>query len=493
MEETKDISIPLQMNLVPFAKEFAKGVNQVMEGHVSNGFNTLAKGAVNYFSSAGFEREDMADGLAMLAEAEIASKEQERKLSTFQPARPYSMIATQKKTSEIQEMITLMNNFLMCNELIFCNLEQNYAYRILDLLKEKGLYCHQLKKYTNKLRDVTGALQIRIRDSNQLATIRSCSLIMPSARYSKEFQDISGGVATKLQLAFSRMFDVKLKLIRMDSKEIAKKLELKHPDLVSEIFTLLSLAETSIELFAFCQKQIRISGRGRLIDHTIKSTHHEAVRNIARNLIDQFVSRKTVLPKEEASRAREHVKEFQVDLVKDEMFEMFNAQYMAVRIEYIEFYLASVRTDIENGTVSRGLIREVWHRLGTKQATKSFFKQLAKIPISYKEDTNAMDVAGEISSWNGKAKTLDTFRRLCAEGNYAEKPKESDDEFRCRVLRTVARMYKGELPNDVLASLVRSHGTKKAIVEQLQKAGFELKPTLIRVKKMKASELKQIA
>ena len=405
----------------------------------------------------------------------------------------YSMVTTQKDTSEIKDMITLMNNYLMCSELIFCDLEQKYAFRILKILEEKGLYRHQLKKYANKLREVTGQLQIRIRDNDRMATFRSCKLTMPSGRYSSEFHDEGGGVAAKLQLAFMRMFDVKLKLVRLDNKEIAKKMNLKHPDLMSEIFTLLALAETAIELFAFCQKQIRIAGRGRLIDHTVKSMHHESVRNAVRNLMDQFVNRSAIMPEKETVRARDHVKEFQEALVKDEMFKMFNAQYISLRMDYIEFYLASVRMQMEEGMISRGLIREVWHRLGTRQATKSFFGQLARIPLPNDDDTNTMDVASAISSWEGKAKTLDMFRRLCAEGNYAEKPKEDEQQFQYRVLRTVARMHKGKLPDDVLASLIRSHGTKKAVLEQLQNAGYELKPTLERVKKMKASELKQMA
>ena len=405
----------------------------------------------------------------------------------------YSMVSTQKDTSEIKEMITLMNNYLMCSELIFCDLEQKYAFRILKLLEEKGLYRHQLKKYANKLREVTDMLQMRIRDNDRMATFRSCKLTFPSSRYCSEFYEQGGGVAAKLQLAFMRMFDVKLKLIRMDNREIAKKMNLKHPDLLSEIFTLLALAETSIELFAFCQKQIRITGRGRLIDHTVKSMHHESVRNAVRNLMDHFVNRSAIMPETETVRAREHVKEFQTELVQDSMFQMFNAQYIAVRMKYIEFYMASVRMEIENRTIGRGLIREVWNRLGTRQSTKSFFGQLARIPIPSDDDTNTMDVASVISSWKEKTKTLDEFRRLCVEGNYAEKPKESELQFQCRVLRTVARMHKGQLPDDVIASLVKTHGTKKAVLEQLQRAGFELKPTRDRIRKMKASELKQMA
>jgi hypothetical protein len=278
----------------------------------------------------------------------------------------------------------------------------------------------------------------------------------------------------------------------MDNREVAKKLNLKHPDLMSEIFTLLALSETAVDLYTFCHKRVRSIGRGRLIDRSVKSTHHESVRNAAKGLVDQFLSRNAEMPEAESLRARKHVEEFQMELMQDEAFEMFNAQYMATRIDYIEFYLGSVRMEIEKGTVGKALIREVWKRLGTKQATKSFFKQLAKIPIPTDEDTNVTDVASAISEWNGKVKTVDLFRRLCIEGEFVEPPKESDEEFRGRVLRTVARKFNGQLPDDVLSTLMRTHGTKKAVVEQLEKAGFELEPTLKRVKAMKAAELKKL-
>lgn len=494
MKETvsSNVEVPLQMNRMPFEAKLAEGLDRLRNGDISGGFTTFGKGAVEYFSSAGWTPQEMSDGLAMLAEAEVRFNQQKRKETSFIPSKPYSMVATQKKASEIREVITLMNNYLMCNEIIFCDLEQKYTFRILDMLEEKGLYRHQMKKHANRLRELTGTLQMRIRDNDRMSTWRSSGLIMPSNRYADSMYEQMGGIASKLQVAFLEMFDIKLKLIRLDSRELVRKMNLKHTDLLSEVFTMLALTETAIELFAFCQKQIRIAGRGRLIDHTIKSTHHESVRNAVKGLLDQFVSRGTDVPKEEALRAREHVKEFQQELVKDGMFEMFNAQYMSLRMDYIEFYLASARMEIENGTVGRGLIREVWKRLGTRQAAKSFFRQLAGIPLPQDDDVNEADVAHAISQWEGRVKTVDLFRRLCLEGKFGEGEKETDEQFRCRVLRTVARKFKGQLPDDVLATLVKAHGTKKAVVEQLEKAGFELAPTLRKVRKMKAAELKSL-
>jgi hypothetical protein len=494
MEKTTtfEASIPFQMNHRAYAAELASAFNQANHGDTRNAFTTLAKGTVDFFAKAGYTHEEMADGVVKIMEMEANRIEEERKISTFQCKRSYSMISTQRKASEIWEFVNIMNNFLLCHEIILCDLEQKYAYRILDLLKEKGLYKHLLKKHANQLRELTGMLQMRIRNSDKMATQRSCSLVMNSQRYVDRMFEEAGGIGHKLQQAFIRMFDVKLKLIRMDSRELSKAINLKHTDLMSEIFTLLAITETAIEVFEFCAKQIRIAGRGRLIDHSIKSTHHESVRNAVRGLIDQFVSRNSDMPEEEMLRARQHVKDMQADLAKDEMFEMFNAQYMALRIDYIEFYLASVRMEIENGTVSRGLIREVWKRLGSKQATKSFFKQLAKMPIPTDEDATIVDVARVMEEWDGQVKTVDQFRRLCAEGTFAEPTKETDEEFRHRVLRTVARKFKGQLPDDVLSTVVRLHKTKKSVIEQLEQAGFELAPTIHRVKRMKASELKKL-
>jgi hypothetical protein len=97
-----------------------------------------------------------------------------------------------------------------------------------------------------------------------------------------------------------------------------------------------------------------------------------------------------------------------------------------------------------------------------------------------------------MEEWDGQVKTVDQFRRLCAEGTFAEPTKETDEEFRHRVLRTVARKFKGQLPDDVLSTVVRLHKTKKSVIEQLEQAGFELAPTIHRVKRMKASELKKL-
>ena len=108
------------------------------------------------------------------------------------------------------------------------------------------------------------------------------------------------------------------------------------------------------------------------------------------------------------------------------------------------------------------------------------------------EDAEALDLARSIAMSKKKQEAMNSFRSLCVNGERILPPVEPEEVLQYRVLRTVARKSNGIIPDEVLVLLMRAHGTKKALMEQLEKAGFELKPTLNKVRKMKASELKQI-
>ena len=109
------------------------------------------------------------------------------------------------------------------------------------------------------------------------------------------------------------------------------------------------------------------------------------------------------------------------------------------------------------------------------------------------EDAEALDLAKSIAMSEKKQEAMNSFRSLCVNDERILPPEEPKEVWQHRVLRTVARKSNGIIPDEILASLMQAHGTKKALMEQLKKAGFELKPTLNKIRKMKASELKQIA
>lgn len=426
--------------------------------------------------------------------AEMMEKQKSRmvKVVPQQPSRGYSMISTMRSAEEIQEDIHVLTTFLACSELLFADEMQRHSFRILDMLKEKNLYRHELKKYANKLKEVTDNMMYRSNDTDRHVTIKQCLLTTPYHSYGKDFYEEGGGLLNRMVITFHRNFELKLKRIQMDNLWIAKEMKMKHPDLVSEIFTLSALAKKDIELFDSVQKRIEAVARGRLKSKSrIKSTHSEAMLNATMNLSDRFVNRMAVIPEEPALLMQKHLAEFYQDISGQEQFEFFNSQFMALKMEYIEYYLARLRMDMDKGRMKVAQIRDVWYRLGKKHAVKKFFTELASVKLP-KKDFDAWDVVKKISYFKGEQNAMNTFRRMCLDGTKIEPDKEPDEVWQCRVLRVIARQHGGLLPDDVIRSLMKSHITKKGVMDRLELAGFELKPTLQRIKKMKASELKQL-
>jgi hypothetical protein len=426
--------------------------------------------------------------------AEMMKKQESRlvKIVPQQPGAVYRMTSSLRSAEEIQQDIHVLTTFLACSELLFANEMQRYSYRILNMLKEKNLYRHELKKYANKLKEVTDTMMWRSNDTDRHVTLKQCLMATPYHSYGADFYEEGGGLLNRMAINFHRNFELKFKRIQMDNLWIAKEMKMKHPDLVSEIFTLSALARTDIELFDEVQKRIESVARGRLKSKSrIKSLHSEAMLNASMNLSDKFVSRTAVMPEKPALLMRKHVAEFQKDITGEEQFEFFEGQFLALKMDYIEYYLARLRMDMDKGRLSVAQIRDVWYRLGKKHAAKKFFMELASIKLP-KKDFDAWDLSKKIATSTGDQKAMNSFRRMCVEGTRIEPDKEPDEVWQCRVLRSIARQHKGMLPDDVIRSIIKSHPTKKSLMERLELAGFELLPTLRRVRKMKASELKQL-
>ena len=153
--------------------------------------------------------------------------------------------------------------------------------------------------------------------------------------------------------------------------------------------------------------------------------------------------------------------------------------------------VASIYMDMRNGKVGMGEKRFVLEKLGTKHRAKKFFGQLAAIPLYDEEDMDVIDVMECISSHNGNHKEIDRFRKFCVNGTKFELP-ESEDKQEQRMLRILARRNNYMLPDDILRVMIMKHKTKKELVDRLSASGFELAPTLRRVRKMKLAEIKQL-
>lgn len=407
--------------------------------------------------------------------------------------RSPSLLTTTRSTEEIQQHIEMMQMYRICVELIFSAELQRYAHHILKLLQEKGLYRHQMKRYANALKEATERLQRMCNVSNRELVTVQAEMVSAKGLYVKDYYEDGGDIINRLSAGFHRMFGVELKRLRMDNKWIAEQMGLKHPELMAEIFTLQALASTDIELLEHCQKDIMNYGRGKIRDRGTRGSHSEPMLAAARALADQFVDRNTDIPAEPAILMRQHMKEFHERLTGKEMFDFFNGQFLALKMDFVEYYFARLRMEQEEGRVNIAAIRDVWFRMGSKEKVRQLFKELGRMPMPKDEDADAFDLAKSIALSKKKQEAMNSFRSLCINDERILPPEEPNEAWQYRVLRIVARRSNGIIPDDIIASLMQAHGTKKALMQQLEKAGFELKPTLDKVRKMKASELKQIA
>ena len=405
--------------------------------------------------------------------------------------RPVNMVATNKTAEEIRTEIHTLNTFMLFDELLLAGEMQRYAYRILGKLKEKGLYRHQLKQSANRLKEVVDGLQVRSNNSDKDITLKQCMMISPGGFYGKDFYEDGGGLLNRMSMNFSREYNIKLKRILLDNRWMADSLNVKHPDLIAEIFTLVFLAQTDIELYDEVQKQIRSTARGRLKSRCIKSMHSESMRNVANNLLDQFIPRNFEVPEERRNLMRQHVKEFQQDITGKGQFEFMDGQTLALKMDFIEYYLGRLRMDMDKGMIGVAHIREVWRRLGSKNMVRKFFKELKGLPKK-KEDMDDWDYSKVVATSDSPQHTMNCYRRLCTVNECIPMDDDPEDVWDKRILRTMARKCNGMLPDFAIRGALEKYKTKKKMEEVLKEAGIELAATLRRVRKMKRSEIEQL-
>ena len=193
----------------------------------------------------------------------------------------------------------------------------------------------------------------------------------------------------------------------------------------------------------------------------------------------------------EREYARKHLATMQGKMAIVGQRDFFQREFNKLSKEFADYIVTSIRMEMANGKVSMEEIRFVLERLGLKHSAKKFFKQLAAIPLDVEEDMDVFDAMGCIADYKGSRKQIDRFRKFCFNEIKYEKP-ESEDKQEQRMLRILARRNNYMLPDDILRVMIMKLKTKKALVDRLSASGFELAPTLRRVRKMKLAEIKQL-
>lgn len=398
---------------------------------------------------------------------------------------------TEMQAEEIKAQVKFLQNTLLYWDMILCSQIQQLAYRTINSLKEQGLYRHEFKKYANALNDEARRLQIRIKDNDKALVLKWCRRIDGRRVYTHEFFEDGASIVSKFSLAYAEKFHLMWEAVRLDCRTIAGYLSEKYDPIVAGLLELEALTHTGVDLFDTCVRRMKnlVAGHGKA--SITKSSHHESMRNAVYNLLRKFGKASQEVPEEHSKYAREHLAAMQTAMVQESAEDLFQDQFDALSNEFIHYMMAWMRIDLEYGKPKLGAIRLVYERLGTRHRAEKFFKQLREIPIP-EEDADVWDVADELIKHVPEYKELNRFKTLCMKGE-RHIPDESQAKQEARILRQQARKNKGILPNEMIAVMAMHYKTKKALVEHLGTLGFELKPTLDKVKKMKASELKQIA
>lgn len=401
-----------------------------------------------------------------------------------------AMALTPEQAEYVKSQLKMWQSFLLYWDMILCTEIQNYAHKVLSLLRSKGLYRHELKRYANTLENECRRLQMRVKDNDRILVHKWSGRIDPNLLYGKDYRTDGGSVATRLVLAYHREFGRLWKVVELDCREVAKSMACKHVDIVAELYKVDALTNTGIELYDECVRKMKslVSGHGK--SSITKSTHHESMRCACLNLLRYMGADGEKVGSTELEYAKKHLADMQIKMTADETMDSFQGAFDKVSEEFADYIMARMRVEMQEGKVSFAAKRMVFSRLGERRKVKKFFTQLGEVE-DIDDGQDIFETAASVAASREHKSALNRFWQMCIDGKCYIDP-EPEEKQEQRMLRVLARRNGYMLPDDILRVMVMKHGTKAAVLRILAGAGFELDSTVRRIRKMKAAELKRI-
>ena len=389
----------------------------------------------------------------------------------------------------------ILNAHLLMVEIMMSNLMQKYVYDVYSELQQRGLMRHLVKKHAKSLYSLSFDLQSRCNKHDVEQVRVFCRSIYPSLvdRYIED----GGTLTTKMQWLFQNKYENQLSKIYISTKNVLDKIRVPESELCTKIEMVLMLAFTGIEFYnEMCRKvDSLLDGFGRV--NRVKSFHNEKFLCAAKELLRIIGGGKdkSGLPEKESSAARTFVAQFQSGLVSEGLLAIVESGISALRADYIEYLIATLRIKLHRHELSITDIRTLVARVGSVKNVRKLLAEIADtIPYGETDATaaehpDAIDLASMLPD-SVPDSALFTFRRLCLEDHVLLPEKEDEHKVRCRELRQEARSNGGALPLGTLKALYAELKTKKAVSELLRAAGEELGETLKMFDKIKVKELK---
>ena len=431
----------------------------------------------------GADQKEVLDALFYLSNVRSAQSDQPN------PEKRIKSVMTEEQLEELHCKMNALRDLLIYWDVILSAEIQRYAFRALEQIKEKNLYKFNLKQYANKLIEEARKVQIRIKDNDKTMVEKWCQQIDKRMAFVNQYCHDGGGIVSKFNVAYQEVFKKEWDVIWKDCGTVSESADTKYPDIVRTLLALDALTNTGVEMYDTCVKKMKSMMTGKGTFNIRKSTHHESMRNAVNNLRSRLMTSKIDRSEVQARKARENLSTMQSKMIKKGLEGFFQDQFDLLTEEFTHYILAGIRMEIAAGRVRIASIRTLYYRLGTRHRVEKILRQLSAIPMPDGE-YDVWDVVETIPTEQDNSE-ITRFRNMCKKNERHEQP-ESQAKTEARSLRQHARKNGGVLPDDVLRVMVMYYKTKKALVEHLETLGFELRPTLRRVRKMKASELKQL-
>lgn len=325
------------------------------------------------------------------------------------------LIHTHSQPWEHRKMVVdALNTSLLMIEIILAGEAQRFSHKSVDLLKAHDLYRQQLKRAGNELLETANSLQRRCDITDREELMEYVTRTEPAFR--QAYMEDGGGMTTRLQAAYYRVSGDITNRIYIQSKNLIDRCKMPHSDLIANVMTVVSVAQTGIEVYEFIMREQDrlVSDRGRV--RRRKSGHHERMLCCARTIINTLMPPNPDLPEVEARQARELVRQMQVYLSDKYMEQICRSTIDGAVIEYIEYSIASMcvmmhQSDSLPADVEDRLLR----LLGTENRVFGLKRELRAIPLPcHASEVDVWEFAQQLPAGN-EVSMLTLYRRTCAE------------------------------------------------------------------------------
>lgn len=392
----------------------------------------------------------------------------------------YSGVPAEKRKAAAD----IMNGHLLMMEIMMSNVTQLWITRSVSMLEERGMMRHTIKKRANELTRVSSDLIGRCNAHDRIQVEQFAAHIFPPLV--EQYINDGGTVTQGLQSAFMKRFRNELDIIFLSTKNAVDKARIPHSEIVSSVEMVALMAHTGIEIYNFICRKVDALMAGIGSVKRIKSRHNEQILAAANEILRSLGCDKANLPEKEGADVRLLARSFHQELTDKSMIDTVNAGITAMQMNFIEYVIASIRLDMEKGSVGFSSLHTLLLRLGNKRNVRELLKEIGSIPLPGKGE-DIFDFMENLPD-SVPGSRLAEFRRLCLDDHIMTEP-ETEEQKELRTLRRFVYRHEEGLDLPCLRWLYWRFGTKKAVSDYLGKGGETMDRTVRRMKHIRCAEL----